>query len=584
MHWTKLQFFKKINPLIQKIILRKWEFLLLTVIFCAGIFLRAYHFSDWLHFEIDHTYDSNIVSSAIKNGPGNLTLLGPTAGGGRALRLGPAFYYMQYISAEIFGGDPTGQAMHVLILNILALPLFYLFCRRYFSIPLSIGLNALFSFSLYSIMYSRFSWSPNVLPFLILFSFYALLRSVSQKEKHPARWFLVSVAFVTITSQIHFNAFFSIPAIAVIFTAIKRPRFNWKIWLSSLIIIFLIYSPVIISDLKTNAQNLHYFKAKFTKTGGHISPPLKTVSQDFLYNVYEYFFIVTSNDQINGVRLTNYGFTCNACHENLNIKIIIIFIFLCALFGLFLSFFKEKNPEKKNFLLLVLLWFFVTFFLFYSLAGNYRMYPRFFLLISPMAILFFGFIFQYLRPEKNSKRLIIFVLIVIFLAIFNLQKIFIVFKQLRNVETTADSNIALGDVFPETDRITLAEQLRVVSYIEKKYQENHYPVYLSSKSEYEPVYWYFLERAGVYYYDKINGKKLYAQSNYFDIILSGSRPYSNSNFTIKEQKNLGALTVYYLEPKQVNIIAPKPSESDRKISEETSNISELLKWNEIFKK
>jgi hypothetical protein len=565
-------------------ILRKWEFLLLAIIFCVGIFLRVYHFSDWLHFEIDQTYDSNIVSTAVQSGPGNLTLLGPTAGGGRALRLGPAFYYMQYISAEIFGGDPAGQATQVLLLNILSLPLFYLFCRRYFSTFLSIGLSALFSFSLYSIMYSRFSWSPNVLPFLILFSFYALLRAVSQKEKYPTHWFLVSVALVTITSQIHFNAFFSIPTIAVIFTAIKRPRFNWKTWLYSLAIIFLIYSPVIINDLKTNGQNLHYFKAKFTKTGGRISPPLKTVSQDFLYNAYEYFFIVTGNDQINGIKLTGYGFACKACYENLNIKIIILVLFAYSIFSLIFSFFKEKDPEKKNFLLLVSLWFFITFFLYYSLAGNYRMYPRFFLLISPLAILFVGFIFQYLRPEKNLKRLIFFTLIILFLVIINLQKIFPIFKQLRDVPTGTDFQISMGDVFPQTDRITLAEQLHVVEYIKQKYQENHYPVYLSSKSEYEPVYWYFLERSGIPYYDKINGKKLYAQGNYFDIILSNSRPYLNSDFTIKEQIKLGALNIYYLEPKPANIIGQRQAESDRKIPEETNNISELLKWNEIFKK
>ena len=192
----------KMDFILKKIKANKWEFALLLIIICVGIFLRTYNFSRWLHFEIDQVYDMDIVAPAVSDGIQNLPLLGPNVGGGMA-RLGPAFYYMEYASAKIFGNTPVGHAMNVLILSILALPLFYVFCRKYFSKVESLGLLAIFSVSLYMVMYSRFSWSPNVLPFLVLLSFYTLLRSVSPKEKYPARWFLAAVALITITSQIH---------------------------------------------------------------------------------------------------------------------------------------------------------------------------------------------------------------------------------------------------------------------------------------------------------------------------------------------------------------------------------------------
>ena len=100
---------------------RKYEIIALCAIIAIGIFFRTYHFSDWLLFEIDQSYDTRIVSRAVENGIEHLPLLGPTAGGGRALRLGPAFYYMEYASALVFGDTPTGHAMLVLILSILSI-------------------------------------------------------------------------------------------------------------------------------------------------------------------------------------------------------------------------------------------------------------------------------------------------------------------------------------------------------------------------------------------------------------------------------------------------------------------------------
>ena len=154
-----MKFFNKISG-------KKRELIFVLLIISAGIFFRTYNFSNWLHFEVDQVYDIDSIAAAVDNGIGNLPLLGTNAGGG-ALRLGPAFYYLEYLSAKIFGHTPPGYAAFVVVLAILSLTLFYLFSRRYFSARISLALLAVFSFSVYFIQYSRFAWSPNVLPFFI---------------------------------------------------------------------------------------------------------------------------------------------------------------------------------------------------------------------------------------------------------------------------------------------------------------------------------------------------------------------------------------------------------------------------------
>ena len=333
------------EKLLKKIKANKLEIIFIIAVISLGIFLRTFHFSSWLHFEIDQAFDFDLVLPAVSDGPQNLPLLGPNVGGG-LLRLGPAFYYLQYASALVFGNTPTGHAMNVLILSILALPLFYVFCRKYFSKIEALGLLTIFTTSLYCVLYARFSWSPNVLPFLILFSFFALLQAFAAKEKHPARWFLLSVAAITVTSQIHFNSFFVAPLIAVTFTAIKRPRFAWKVWLAALGIVAVLYLPVVLNDVKNSKENYHYLKEKFAKTKPGDIFAANTIFQTVQYSAYEYFFINTANDQINGTKLTGNGFDCKNCQENLGLKILAIVLFLLSLVVLMVKFLKEKNHGK----------------------------------------------------------------------------------------------------------------------------------------------------------------------------------------------------------------------------------------------
>jgi 4-amino-4-deoxy-L-arabinose transferase-like glycosyltransferase len=584
-----------------KIKKNKWELALFFVILFLGIFFRAYHFSDWLHFEIDQTYDTLLVSPAVQDGISNLPLLGPTAGGGRSLRLGPSFYYMEYLSAWIFGDNPVGHAMQVLILSILAISLFYFFCRRYFSVEVSLGLLAIFSTSLYLVLYSRFSWSPNVLPFLALAAFYSLLRSVSENEKNKDKWFIGTVFIASIASQIHFSSFFTVPLVFAAFLLIKRPKFKLKVWLLAVFTLLLVYSPVVLSDIKTGGQNLKYFSEKLgldeNSAGQKESDQGKKsigekIFQDFRYSSLEYFLAVSGVDKINGKRFKGYdaGLLCKTCRADFPARILGIILFFAGLIILAFNLKREKDVARKDFLWLCGLWF-SSFFLFLFLItyDGFYIYPRFFLLAAPLSIICAGFILEKINPEKDRIRLAIFTAIIIAISWMNGNRVIAYFDQLKKA-SQEEIQVETEDVFPNNARITLAQQMQIISYMEAKHKDNRYPIYIKSIHEYDPVFWYHLNKKNIPFDDFIladTGENVYKEGNYFIIEMTAANPKKNINkylrsFDILETRDFGALIVYNLKPKPEAETVLKQDLSQKKPTMQSIQIGNILTWKKLF--
>ncbi|MFA5776848.1 MAG: glycosyltransferase family 39 protein [Parcubacteria group bacterium] len=584
---------------LEKIKEKKWELIFVLSLIFLGIFLRTFHFSKWLHFEIDQSYDYLMVSPAVEKGIGNLPLLGPTAGGGRALRLGPAFYYMEYLSAKVFGNNPTGHAMLVLILSIFSLPIFYLFSRRYFSKNISIGLLAIFSTSVYMVLYSRFSWSPNVLPFLTLLTFYALLQSVSEKEKNKDRWFLFFAFLIGVSTQIHFNSFFIIPAVAIIFLLIKRPKFKLKTWGLAIAIFLFLYSPVIVNEIKTGGQDIAFFQEKISgessdettqDPGKDDKKSGEKLFQNFRYHAYEYFLIISGNDTINGNRPKGYdlGLTCKTCSDKLPWRTSGLILFLFGTILLACKLTKEKDSERKNFLLISALWLAASFLYFFAITydGLY-IYPRFFLVVAPLPFILLGLIFESLGADKNRISLLAFAAAILFLSFANTQKLKDDFSQLKNAPIQ-DKKVEKEDVFPNNYRVTQEQQILITDYIASEFKQNSYPVYIKTIHEYEPAFWYYLGQKGIYYYGKMKPETVYKQGNYFLVLYSSDsnkeiKEYGDT-FNIAEEKEFGVLTVFQLNPKPASITGERQSDSKRETPVQAQQISKLLTWKKLFSK
>lgn len=567
---------------------------LLVLIISLGIFLRVFHFSDWLHFELDQSRDVKLIEAATREGITSLPLLGPRAGG-TSLRLGPVFYYIEYIGAKIAGATPQGVASSILFFGILAIPMFYFFSRRYFDRWITLGLLAIFSTSLFLILYSRFAWNPNPLPFFILATFYALLRSVDREEKRPGLWLMVTAALLSITTQFHFLAFLAIPAIAVLFLAVKRPRIRIRYWIAAFLIGALFYLPVVINDFQNKGANAkELVKVISGKSEKNKKTLLAKGIENFTQESSGYFLILSGQGETETVKLKQLGpfyfdVMCDlGCRHNLPLGFAAMILVLGGAILVIFRLFKEKDVRRKDFLLLSALWFFITFILFTPIAFDIS--PRFFLLIVGLPFLFLGFILEFVREKVGMKKGMAILIFVVSLFVFsNGQKTLARFQELGKASTEGFKPEP-DRILKERYRVTLLLQKRIMEYIYQSYDKNHFPVYLNSDPQYRRSFLYFLDEKNIPrddFRNVVNVKKVFEHGNYFLIYPTVSNTETElgnykKNFTVSGTMKFGTLTVFVLDPRpeaitdveQVFVKVDKPAS--------LPGINKRFTWDEIL--
>lgn len=563
----------------------------ILVIIGIGIFLRSYNFSDWMHFELDQARDANFVSKGAQEGVENLPVLGPKAAG-TYLRLGPAFYYLEYLSAKFFGDTPPGHAMSVLIFSIASLPLFYFFCRRYFSRNISIYLLAIFSLSVFLIIYSRFSWNPNPLPFFVLLSFYSLIRAVSDDEKRKEVWLILFFLGATISTQLHFLALILIPVVSIVFLIIKRPHIRLWAWIAGVVVFFILYSPVIINDVKTGGENFKEFKRTILEQGDkEHSWPAKFV-RNIRNNSLAYYLIVTGDEraELPEIVVLNLDVIKNSCDDDCRKHavqgIAAVLLFVVGSLLLLWNLIKKKDKEKKNFLQLLFIWLAVSFILFLPIA--FQMFPRFYLLVAPLSIIYVGFIFEIIKPQKNKKRMYIVLAILAVIIGSNLYYAYSRFNELSRAKDEA-SNIPVKDkILRERVRVTLEQQNEIADYMESFHKKNSYPIYIDSEDYFKRSLTYLVKIRGIDF-DGLRKSKIYEEGNYFVVYAT---LFSKTDekvaeyeeyYYVVEEKKFGTLTLFHLMPKPENITDQK---QDFTIVEKkpASRAPDRYTWKELFAK
>ncbi|MFC1756486.1 ArnT family glycosyltransferase [Patescibacteria group bacterium] len=562
-----------------------------VAILAVGIFLRGYNFSDWLHFEIDQARDARIISQAVDEGLGNLPLLGPRAAG-TFLRLGPMFYYMEYTSAKIFGGTPPAMAYSILFFSVLTLPLFYFFSRRYFSRNLSLGLMLLLAVSLFMIMYSRFGWNPNTIPFFALLAFYSLLRVVDREENNRKLWVYIFALAIAIVTQLHFLAFIAIPAISVVFLLIKRPNIKFKTWGIALLIIIAFYIPPIINDIKTGGDNMSEFIEAIT---GKPSDEDHTLAEKGIRNLTNhannYFIILTGNEKTELPKVSQIGslkfdIKCDQdCRNNLILGAIAIIVFISGFFLLIRNLIKEKNVLRKDFLVLTFLWIIIPLGLYTPIA--FDLSPRFYLVTAPIAFIFLGFIIRFMTGKIYSKKGKL-TLLVGMIAIFAASNLYFAKNRFDELEKAPTENVKISTdrILKERGRVTLEQQLMIVDYIKKFYKKNKYPIYHHSDAQYRRSFVYHLEQLGIDN-DGLKTGTIYKSGNHFLILRASSDQEDRTRkfkekYDILEIKKFGTMVVYHFGPKPEFVTH---IEQDFSAEERASSTApRRYKWNEIFEK
>lgn len=574
--------------MIDKIKKRKVVILVFLVIL-FGAFLRGFHFTDWLHFELDQARDSKIIIRAVEDGIGNLPLQGPRAAGS-FLRLGPASYYLEYISAKIFGATPQGISYIVLILSVLTMPFFYLLCRRYFRIKHSLGLLAIFSVSLFMIMYARFAWNPNLIPFFMIGSIYSLLRIVDEKEKRKNLWLYSLAMFIGIATQLHFLVFIALPIITVIFLLIKRPRIKVKSWIVSMFIVIFLYSPLIINDIKTGGDNVkEFFQAVNSKSDKNEHNIINKAIRNYSEYAIGHYIVISSQEKAEFAKIEISSNTkaplkvkCDRdCKKNLPIGVVAIILFTAGIMLSIRNLVIQKNALKKDFIMLSLLWFAVTFAI--TTPLSYDLSPRFFLITAPVAFIFLGFILEFIDKIFSFKSLSITIVAILVLLNLNfVQKRFFELKKspYENIEIQPDR------VLKEKNRVTLKQQNMIADLMEKRYHENGYRIFLISESTYQSSIEAILTRRGILN-EKIHPSKVYREGNYY-LVLNALSDTSNdlkkySSYDVARVYEMGTLKVFELKPKEELINEVRSTEISYGNYSSTSFNRRYL-WKELFNK
>jgi hypothetical protein len=128
--------------------------------------------------------------------------------------------------------------------------------------------------------------------------------------------------------------------------------------------------------------------------------------------------------------------------------------------------------------------------------------------------------------------------------------------------------------------------------MEKRFQENRFPVYVNSEPFYRRSFLYLLEKRGIPRDDFRNSqlaKSVYRNGNYFLIHPTSSNLESRTkkyleSYEIAGQKQFGTLIVFELMPKENSINAVEQEFGPEKKARSASGVPVRCRWNEIFGK
>lgn len=580
---------------------KKISLIALAAIMLFSFFVRSYNFHDWLYFKMDQARDANLVGNAINNGPEYLPLLGPRAGATQVssgfLRLGPAFYYFQYIGGKLFNSTkPDVFAYPDLFFSILTIPLLYAFLCFYFSRFNSVLITAMYSFSFIVIQYSRFAWNPNSLLFFTLLSFYSLLKFIDCRDKKKKIfWITLWALGAAIGSQLHFIGLFCLLGVsfALLFlhleiwkkshiSKIKSFR-SWRnalpYCLTFLAVFMLIYSPVIISDIMKNGRNSkNFIEALSTKSND--KPLSYKIKRSIAKQGQNYCLITTSDCYTGKVGLTwKKKQTINWLPAfNLTLFIMLSGLTLTA-YQLAKRRFGESDKIKKYFLWLILLWFGSLFILAIPLYASLR--PRFFIFIFPIPFIFIGLVFEFLEKIFSKKALFFSFLATCGIITMNMRGTIAWFSEQKESQIkNIDASRTL--ILKNQDGVTLGQLERATDYIYSKKIKNK-PLYFSAKTEHVMPIKYLL-------YQKNDSSLIFSkfkkiddpQGLYFTIIPSHDgekeiREKFGNDFSIISHKPFGQISVY-----EILYTGALQEKEPSTVSGSDQILEDRLFWKDVF--
>src|SRR5258708_753093 len=162
-----------------------WVILIFSLI--TGAFLRLWHFQSTMQFLGDQGRDAIVAKQILINH--HPVLIGPVTSTGN-MYLGPLYYYFMVPFLALTYPSPVGPAYAIAGFSIAALFLLYYFGKELVGQRAALLGTVFFAFSAVSVTFSRFSWNPNLAPFVSIVLLWATYRAVKKSS-----WYFVLAAF-----------------------------------------------------------------------------------------------------------------------------------------------------------------------------------------------------------------------------------------------------------------------------------------------------------------------------------------------------------------------------------------------------
>ncbi|MEI7749547.1 MAG: glycosyltransferase family 39 protein [Candidatus Moraniibacteriota bacterium] len=461
---------------------------ILLAIVAVGAFLRTYRLHDWLEFRGDQMRDATIVSQVVDKGEA-WPLMGPYMNHTgdteeSSFHLGPIYYYFQITAAKIFGNRPDVLAYPDVLFSILSLPLLYLLLRICLGENLSLGIVGLYAISPYIIHYSRYAWSSNPIPFLVLLFLYSLWKFLNDTEK--AGWFwVVCIGFALgVGFQIHAILMILFPAIAglvFLYSMWKHPK-TWTRWAAILAVFLILNSSQILSEYETGMNNtktfINYFlrnKSAAVPKGDRLTPFENDLSCHFAANFffltsygedkcsYEYSNIVAPDRKVGADKVLKT--------ETDRLRLIVSLLFSLAGYALLVfRARKETDAKRKNFLVLTSLYATLGFCVMIPLSSDVFNDLRYYTFELFIPFLLFGLVVEHLASNVTLRRyrLVVPVVGVLFvlIAISDVRGILAEATMLNDGNGICSRTAILGEMEPIADHIATHSGGRSTVYLE----------------------------------------------------------------------------------------------------------------------
>ncbi len=437
----------------------------MTAIFLLGLFLRTWHFSDFLVFNPDQARDALLVEDVL-SGKESLLLLGPEAGNTH-FQLGPWFYHLEILSAKIFGSEPWKLALPDLLFSLLTIPLFYIFSKKYFSVKLSLVTTFFVSTSYFMVRYSRFAFNPNSIPFFVLLFLLGILYILEDDRKKSFLGSVMVGLAIGVGMQLHILLFFIMPTVTgVAFLKLffkKRPLFNILGVITIIIACILTVNIGQIIYSTQHTSNITRFKkAIFQSSDGNDFT--KNLPMDILGQAQANLNIISALGNDEYIDLYSKIKKIQRYHDrglpyspknNLTLFLAVLAM-VYSLGGYFLlGYFwrKETDEDRKNFLALIGIYGVVSLVAMFPIISQASL--RYYIVSFFLPFIFLGIWLEYLGKLKyyKIKKVIIFV-IVAGLIFSQFQKLNVVRADFQNHKASDDSYAIWGEVEMMTNYIS----------------------------------------------------------------------------------------------------------------------------------